>query len=67
MEFFDFQPRIRGEVTFDEQAKVFVTYIPALGIYSQAESEAQAKTALRDAVEGWFTTHHKMVMRGTWG
>ena len=45
-------------IKHDENANVFVTYVPALGIYSQGENMIQAKLALNDAVESFFRVSH---------
>ena len=42
--------QLRGVIRYDEDAKVFVSYCPALNIFSQGESEELAQRALGSAV-----------------
>jgi len=46
-------------IKHDDNANVVVTYVPALGIYSQGENMVQAKLALEDAVESFFRVSHE--------
>jgi len=48
------EARLRAGIKFDKDAQVFVTYAPALGIYSQAETAIRAKAALEDAIDSFF-------------
>jgi len=41
---------LKAGVRYDERAKVYVGYAPALNIYSQATTEAHAKRALESAI-----------------
>lgn len=41
---------LKAGVRYDERAKVYVGYAPALNIYSQATTEAHAKRALMSAI-----------------
>lgn len=42
-----------GDVTirYDVDAHVYVAHCPLIGVYSQGETEAEAKEAIRSAVE----------------
>lgn len=40
----------KAGVRYDERAKVYVAYAPALNIYSQATSEEHARRALEGAI-----------------
>jgi hypothetical protein len=51
--------KLMAGIKYDADAKVYVTYVPALGIYSQGENIIQAKFALDDAVKSFFTIAHK--------
>jgi predicted RNase H-like HicB family nuclease len=48
------EARFKAGIKFDEEAKVHVTFAPALGIYSQGETVIQAKAALEDAVRSFL-------------
>ena len=54
-----FKARLKAGIKYDEDAKVYITYSPALGIYSQGENAIQAKLALEDAVESFFSVAYK--------
>ncbi len=41
---------LKAGVRYDERAKVYVAYAPALNIYSQATSEEHARRALESAI-----------------
>ncbi len=42
---------LKGGIRKDEDAKVFVSYCPRLGIYSQGMTADQAKESLVDAIQ----------------
>jgi len=42
--------RVQGAVKRDEQAKVYVSYAPALRLYSQGNTQDQAIEALKSAI-----------------
>lgn len=46
-----FEATLKAGIKHDSQANVYVTYAPALKVFSQGESKIQAKTALTDAVQ----------------
>jgi predicted RNase H-like HicB family nuclease len=50
------QVNLSGAIRHDEDAGVFVSYCPALKLYSQGESEVQAMEALKSAVGLFLTT-----------
>lgn len=50
------QVNLSGAIRRDEDAGVFVSYCPALKIYSQGEDEAQALEAIKSAVMLFLTT-----------
>ena len=45
----------------DEDANVYVAYVPALKLYSQGETLNEAERAIRDAVESFSTVTTKLV------
>lgn len=49
-----FEAKLKAGIKWDEEAKVFVTFAPALGLYSQGTTKLQAKTALNDAVNSFL-------------
>jgi hypothetical protein len=49
---------------FDEQAKVFVGYIPALGIYSQGTSKEQLEKAVESAALMFISTCYEKQILG---
>lgn len=49
-----FQVKLKAGIKFDEEAKVFVSFAPALQLYSQGLTKTEAKRALQDAVESWL-------------
>jgi hypothetical protein len=50
------QFRLQGLSRYDEQAGVFVGYIPALRVFSQAESEEELTPALVSAAQMFIST-----------
>ncbi len=46
-----FKANLKAGIKYDEQAKVHVTYAPALQLYSQGTTPLEAKVALADAVQ----------------
>lgn len=54
-----FEAKLTAGIKFDEGSKVFVTFAPALNLYSQGETELQAKHALRDAVQSFLSVAYK--------
>ena len=55
-----FKVGIIAEIKFDDQAKVYVAYVPALKIYSQGETQSKAELAIMDAVESFLAVSHKV-------
>ncbi len=55
----EFKARLKAGMFYDKNAGVYVTYAPALGIYSQGETKREAKAALKDAVESFLLVSHK--------
>ncbi len=49
-----FEAKLKAGIKHDKDANVYVTYVPALKLYSQGETELQAKTALNDAVASFL-------------
>jgi hypothetical protein len=54
-----FEVRLKGGIKYDDTAKVWVTYAPDLKLYSQGETEIQAKIALEDAVRSFICVAHR--------
>ena len=46
-------------VRWDEQARVFVSYAPALQLYSQGPSEEEAFRAIESAIRMYIVTAHE--------
>ena len=46
--------RLKAGIKHDEQAQVWITFAPALGIYSQGENIIQAKIAPEDAIQSFL-------------
>jgi predicted RNase H-like HicB family nuclease len=57
------QVNLSGAIRRDPDVGVFVSYCPALKLYSQGEDELQALEALKSAVGLYLTT---CFMRGQW-
>ncbi|HEV8641382.1 MAG TPA: hypothetical protein VGV13_09830 [Methylomirabilota bacterium] len=58
-----FMARLKAGMKFDEQAKVWITYVPALQLYSQGSTKARAKRAIASAVRLFLTTAYE---HGVW-
>lgn len=54
-----FEAKLTAGIKYDDATKVFVTFAPALNLYSQGETELQAKHALRDAVQSFLHVAYK--------
>jgi hypothetical protein len=54
-----FKAKLKAGIKYDDIAKVYVTYSPSLGIYSQGINKIQAKLALEDAVASFISVAHK--------
>jgi hypothetical protein len=54
-----FKAKLKAGIKYDKHANVYVTFTPALGIYSQGESAQQAKRALEDAVKSFLFVSYK--------
>jgi hypothetical protein len=54
-----FTAQLKAGLKYDSEAGVYVTYAPSLGIYSQGETQSQAKAALEDAVGSFLIVAHK--------
>jgi predicted RNase H-like HicB family nuclease len=50
---------LRGLVRHDDEASVFVSQCPALGIYSQGETIAEAREAINSAVAMYLATAYE--------
>ena len=51
--------QLKAGIKFDEEANVFVAYIPTLELYSQGETQAEARTAMEDAVHSYLLVAYK--------
>lgn len=56
METIRFEAQVRGAIKWDDDAKVYVSYAPALGIYSQGISSKEAQEALKSAIQLYLQT-----------
>lgn len=54
-----FKAKLKAGIKYDDVAKVYVTYAPSLGIYSQGVNKIQAKVALEDAVASFISVAHQ--------
>lgn len=54
-----FEAKLKAGIKWDEDAKVYVTFAPALGLYSQGANKIQAKAALDDAVNSFLIVAYK--------
>ena len=58
-----FEAKLKAGIKWDQAANVFVTFAPALGLYSQGTTKLQAKAALNDAVNSvLFVSYKKNVL-----
>ena len=55
----EFKAKLKAGMFYDKNAEVYVTYAPALGIYSQGETKKEAKAALTDAVESFLVVSYR--------
>lgn len=55
-----FEGKLKAGIRFDEEVNAYITYAPAVDIYSQGESVIDAKTALEDAVTSFLHVAYKM-------
>lgn len=53
-----FKVTMRARIEFDAGVEMYVAYVPALRIYSQGKTPAQAKTAIEDATESYLKVAH---------
>lgn len=58
-----FMAHLKAGIKRDEEAKVWVTYVPALQLYSQGTTRARAKRAIHSAVSLFLTTAYEY---GVW-
>ncbi len=58
-----FMARLKAGIKRDEEAKVWVSYVPALQLYSQGTTKARAKRAIASAVSLFLTTAYE---HGVW-
>ncbi len=49
-----FEAKLKAGIKYDKDVEVYVTYAPALRVYSQGETAIQAKSALKDAVQSFL-------------
>ncbi len=49
-----FEAKLKAGIKWDEEVKAFVSFAPALGLYSQGTTTDQAKAALQDAVNSFL-------------
>lgn len=49
-----FEAKLKAGIKWDEEVNAFVSFAPALGLYSQGTSKSQAKDALQDAVNSFL-------------
>lgn len=54
-----FNIKLTAGIKHDKDADVFVSYAPAIGVYSQGETELQAKRALKDAIRLFLIASYK--------
>ncbi len=54
-----FKVDIKVKIEYDRQAKMFVAYVPALGVASQGKTRPEAEEAIKEAVECWLEVSHK--------
>ncbi len=57
-----FEAKLKAGFKWDDEAGVFVTYAPALQVFSQGKTKTQAKRALNDAVALLLTTAYELNM-----
>jgi len=50
----NFEARLIAGIKYDKDVEVYVTYAPALRLYSQGETEIQAKSAIKDAIQSFL-------------
>jgi len=55
----EFKAKLRAGISYDESAEVYVTYAPALDIYSQGVTKKEAKEALKDAVASFLVVSYR--------
>lgn len=49
-----FEAKLKAGIKYDKEAKVYITYTPALRLYSQGETMIQAKSAIEDAIQSFL-------------
>ncbi len=49
-----FEAKVKAGIKYDSEVDAFVTFAPALGVYSQGTTKLQAKNALKDAINSFF-------------
>ena len=50
----NFEAKLKAGIKYDKDVEVYVTYVPALRLYSQGETVIQAKSALKDAIQSFL-------------
>ncbi|MBA7557525.1 hypothetical protein ES705_50285 [subsurface metagenome] len=50
----NFEARLKAGIKYDKDVEAYVTYAPALRLYSQGETVIQAKSALKDAIQSFL-------------
>jgi hypothetical protein len=55
----DINFRLRAAIRKDEEARVFVSYCPALDLFAQGRSLGEAKAALQDTIHLLLSTHYR--------
>lgn len=54
-----FEAKLKAGIKYDKEVKAYVTYAPALRVYSQGKTERQAKLGLEDAIQSFFIVAYK--------
>jgi len=54
-----FEARLKAGIKHDKKNKIYITYAPALRLYSQGENMIQAKSALEDAIQSFLIVAYR--------
>lgn len=54
-----FEAKLKAGIKYDEQANVHIAYAPAIELFSQGETELQAKNALTDAIQSFLLVAYR--------
>jgi len=47
------------KIKYDEEVKMYISYVSDLDLYSQGETKAQAKLAIEDAIQSFLFVAYK--------